>query len=256
MNDRVQFTKELAVRVGKMAQDIRNSASQEDFIQEKGNQDFVTVADTKVENAIRSAIESTYPNDGILGEEEGFKAGSDGYWVVDPIDGTTNFMRGLADWGVSIAYVKDDVIQLGVVYVPDEDNIFWAEKGKGAFMNDDAICVTKENNPAKALVMTGYSTRQPRADYIKFLDILLESGLEYRRCGSAAVAAVRVAQGAMDMYYEADINAWDMMAGILIVEEAKGVAHHDPIAEFMHKRSPIILSNGALDTKPFEQLCF
>lgn len=262
MTEKLDFAKRIAEQAGRLAQKIRadNRDNGDDFIQQKGTQDFVTVADKQVETLIRDAIQTTYPHDGILGEEDGLQMADNsqdsGYWVVDPIDGTTNFMRGLADWGVCIAYVEGDKIVLGVIYVPDENNMYYAEQGQGAYVNDTPLRVTNETNPKKSLIMTGYSNRQPEGDYTTFLDILLDSGFEYRRCGAACIGAVRVANGNMEMYYESDINAWDIMAGIVIVTESGGYARHIAVSEFMSKRSPIVLSNGKIDTAPFEKLCF
>lgn len=253
MIDKIDFAKDIALEAGRLAQNIRAERRNGDFIEEKGLQDFVTIADKKVEQFLRDAIAKSYPNDAILGEEDGWQSGDDGVWVLDPIDGTTNFMRGLSDWGICIAYVKDDEILLGVIFIPDADNLYWAEKDKGAFVNDVPLSVSKEDSPKRSLMTIGYANDFPAKSRNALFAHIADEGLEYRFVRAACVAAVRVAEGSSEVYYDSKVSAWDILAGILINAEAGGYNHHMPLSDFLQTSGPVVLSNGALDVSFWEK---
>lgn len=256
MQDRLVFTQNIVKTVGTLAQTMRTEASRDDFISTKGIHDFVTIADKTVENTIRSAISESYPNDNILGEEAGYTLINEnmGYWIIDPIDGTNNYMRGTPDWGVIIAYVKNDVIRLGVIYLPDQDIMVWATKGGGAFINGDPVQLSCITDPSQAMATIGYNHKKPYALHMQLLNTIFAHGYEYRRLGCAGVSCVRLAQGCCELYYEGHINAWDIFAGLLIVSEAGGYAHHAPISELMHNPGPVFISNGQVNPDPFIDL--
>jgi len=240
---RLEFTRLLAVEAGRLAQDMRAHAAA-GFVQSKGLQDFVTEADRDVEALIKTRIAAQYPGDAFLGEEGG-KVGDDAsLWVVDPIDGTSNYMRGLPDWAVSIAYCERNVIQIGVVNAPDMGHLAWAQLGEGAWVDDRPIRVSDCTDPAQSLVMMGRSSRRPLANYLETVAAIIDAGMEYRRNGAATIGLLSVALGRAESYYEAHVNAWDAMAGMLLVTEAGGTSDHDDIASFLERGSKILVGNS------------
>lgn len=255
MQDRLLFAQHIVTKAGVLAQTMRKDLG-DDFISTKGTHDFVTLADKAVEHMIRSAISESYPQDNILGEEAGYTPTSEsaGCWILDPIDGTNNYMRGTADWAVIIAYVEKHVIQMGVVYVPDQDVMVWATKGGGAFINDTPVTLSQIADPSQAMATIGYNHKKPYTLHMQLLRTIFENGYEYRRLGCAGVSTVRLAQGCCELYYEGHINAWDIFAGLLIISEAGGYVHHAPICEFMHTAGSVFISNGQINPQPFIDL--
>lgn len=187
----------------------------------KGPQDPVTEADTEVERFIRARIAADWPDDGFLGEETGRTNGTD-LWVVDPIDGTDNFARGIPHFCVSIAFVTGGRTMLGAILNPVTGEIYESVAGQGATKNGQPIAVSK-NPPEQAAVELGWSTRVPRSHYVAALHHLLDAGANVRRHGSGALALAWVAEGRTDAYAELHMNAWDALAGLLLVREAGGV---------------------------------
>ncbi|WP_166418749.1 inositol monophosphatase family protein [Cochlodiniinecator piscidefendens] len=242
-NTKLQFAISLAEEAGKLAQSMRAEAT-EDFVQTKGQQDFVTNADKAVEALIRSKLAAAFPEDAFLGEEEGLSGSGQNYWVVDPIDGTTNFMRGFPDWAVSIAYCNGADILIGVICAPDLQSTAWAERGKGAFLNDMHLEVSQISALEHSILMTGRSGRRPVANYLHLLDGCFRNGMEYRRNGVATISLLTVALGRAEGYYEEHLNAWDAFAGMLIIQEAGGHVECDDIETFLSHGSRILASNG------------
>ncbi|MBX6323687.1 MAG: inositol monophosphatase [Rhodospirillaceae bacterium] len=192
-------------------------------VEEKGPQDPVSAADREAEALIRARLARAFPGDGVLGEEEGGEA-AERLWVVDPIDGTANYVRAMPGFSVSIAYVEGGRTQLGVVYAPMDDEMFVAARGAGAFCNGEAIGVTGCTSLARAIVGLGYSVRTPRGPFLGALDRLLAAGGEFRRLGSTALGLPRVAPGRLDAFWTPGTNSWDCLAGLLLVAEAGGWA--------------------------------
>lgn len=243
--ERLEFTKQLALEAAQLAQQLRRDKSA-DFIQSKGLQDFVTFADREVEALIRSRIAKYYPDDAFLGEEDGLTGDSDSIWVVDPIDGTTNFMHGLPEWAVSIAWCCHGVIELGVLAVPDSDILAWAEKGKGAYLNGQQMFVSDCAQVEQSVLMLGRSARTPLEDYLAIVQRLVAGDSEYRRNGAAAVSLLNVACGQAEAYYEAHLNAWDALAGLLLISEAGGRYEADSLEQFFAQGSSIFADNGKM----------
>ncbi|MFV2001755.1 MAG: inositol monophosphatase, partial [Paracoccaceae bacterium] len=242
---RLDFTKSLALEAGKLAQDMRAQASA-GFVQSKGLQDFVTEADRQVERLIKSRIAAKYPGDAFLGEEGGRVGEGAALWVVDPIDGTANYMRGLPDWAVSIAYCEHDVIQTGVINAPDLGLFAWAQLGGGAWLDDKPMQVSDCGDPALALIMMGRSSRRPLEDYLDVVAAIFDAGMEYRRNGAATIGLLAVALGRAECYYEAHVNSWDAFAGMLLVTEAGGTSDDDGIGAFIERGSKILAGNGRI----------
>ncbi len=233
VNERLELARGLACRVGRDALEFREVRGRDALgTKIKSLQDFVTEADLNAERTIRSELAHHFPEDGFLGEETGGAPTSAGYWVVDPIDGTANFLRGLRHWGVSIAYVADERIQLGVVYDPPNDLTYHARAGQGAFCNDRSISVSGNVDPHTALGIVGVSRRTGFDRYLGFLRVLHDAAIEHRRIGSAAIGLARVADGVADFYYEAHLNCWDALAGMLIAQEAGARVIAPPLERF------------------------
>lgn len=190
-------------------------------VEKKGLQDLVSRADREVEALIRDRLAQAFPNDALLGEEGGGGT-AEGTWVVDPIDGTTNFLRGLPHWGVSIGFVLRGRVELGVIHAPALGERYVATRGGGATLNGERIRVSDTSALPEALLGLGSSRRTPLPPYTERLAALLQAGVEYRRLGSATMHFAAVARGSLDGYFEAHLSAWDACAGLLLVEEAGG----------------------------------
>jgi myo-inositol-1(or 4)-monophosphatase len=195
-------------------------------VSRKGPGDFVSAADRKAEQILRDALEKARPGYGFVMEESGVVQGSDPShrWHIDPLDGTTNFLHGVPHFSISLGLERDGQIVAGVVYDPAKDELFIAEKGKGAYLNNRRIRVAARNDMAEALVGCGLP-HIGKGDHALFLreaaSVMLHVG-GTRRFGSAALDLAYVACGRMDIYWERGLNSWDMAAGIVLVREAGG----------------------------------
>jgi len=215
-------------------------------IELKGPQDFVSVADREVEAFIRGEIARTFPGDHFLGEETAasFSGTAERLWIVDPIDGTHNFLRGVTYWNVSIAYVEDGVRTLGVVYDPVHDELFHARRGGGAWRTDAGGETRLETAPTTALsdamVAVGHSDRFFDARVVALRRALMEARVAFRNFGSAALQLAHVADGRLDGYIELELSTWDAMAGLLLVEEAGGRVAPFPGTAGLTVRAPVV----------------
>ncbi len=187
----------------------------------KGPQDVVTAADVAVERMIVASLHAAFPGDTFLGEEGGGVPG-EMCWVIDPIDGTSNFSRGLPHWCVSIAFVAGDRTEVGVIYDPNGDLLYSARRGAGALRNAVPMRVSAVDDPARAIVDIGFSRRTEIADFAGIMTRLLERGIHVTQSQSAALGLARVADGRLDGYAERHLYAWDALAGLLLVTEAGG----------------------------------
>jgi myo-inositol-1(or 4)-monophosphatase len=193
-------------------------------IEYKGEADLVTEADRKSEILIRERIRALWPGHDILGEEQGFvDTGSEYRWYVDPLDGTTNFAHGFPVFCVSMALEHKGQRVAGVIYDPTRDELFAAEKGSGAYLNQQRIHVSKTDNLAECLVATGFpSHKRHKNPNIFFYHQITLRTHGVRRAGSAALDLCCVACGRFDGFWEFNLNPWDTAAGVLIVQEAGG----------------------------------
>lgn len=189
-----------------------------------GINNLVTEVDQACERLITEIIKSAYPDHGIVGEEYGEHDMQAKYkWIVDPIDGTVNFAHGVPLCCVSIGLMEGDTMILGAVYNPMMDEFFFAEKGKGAFLNDKPIKVSAKQDLEKAFLVTGFPYHFPIGkNPFSIFERLVTSGIPVRRLGSAALDLCWVACGRFDGFWEYNLNPWDVAAGYLIVEEAGG----------------------------------
>jgi myo-inositol-1(or 4)-monophosphatase len=205
----------------------------------KGPGNFVSTADHRAEKVLRQELQHGRPDYSFLMEESGAVAGSDSEhrWIVDPLDGTTNFLHGLPHFCISIALERAGEIVAGIVFDPIQDELFWAEKGIGAYLNDRRLRVSSRRQLASALVATGtpYESGAGRKRYLAQLGAVMETVADVRRMGAAALDLAYVAAGRFDAYWEYGLSPWDFAAGMLLVREAGGYVSdpdddRDPLA--------------------------
>src|SRR5215468_2904988 len=194
----------------------------------KGPADFVSAADRRAEEILLNELTKARPGYGFLGEEGGRREGDDKShcWIVDPLDGTTNFLHGIPQFSISIALEREGVIVAGVIYNPANEELFLAERGKGAFLNDQRLRVAARRRLSDAVVACGMPHRG-RGDHALFrseMAAVQEQVAGVRRFGAAALDLAWVAAGRFDAFWERDLSPWDMAAGILMVREAGGFA--------------------------------
>ncbi|MGF0540718.1 inositol monophosphatase family protein [Agrobacterium sp. ES01] len=187
----------------------------------KGPQDFLTETDAASEAHIRATIQANFPQDTVFGEEGGGEIGSK-VWVVDPVDGTANFARGIPHFCISIAYVENGRTEIGAIYNPALDELYFARRGHGATLNGKAISTAATLRFDSASIEMGWSTRVANDVYLGVVKNLLDMGANVRRGGSGALALAYVADGRSDGYIELHMNSWDCLAGLLLVSEAGG----------------------------------
>jgi myo-inositol-1(or 4)-monophosphatase len=211
----------------------------------KGAQDWLTVADGKVEDFLRQRLSQLFPNDSVIGEEGGGRA-SDAVWILDPIDGTANFARGDRNWCISIGFLAKRVPEIGVVSAPALGEVYAARRGAGATLNGQPIKVSGGADITRAHVELGWSTRIPAERYIATIARGYAAGASIKRSGSGALGLCHVANGRTDAYAELHINAWDVAAGMVIASEA-GAALNDFFAgDGITKGNPILCCTPAL----------
>lgn len=217
---RAAFLRDLAQRAADLAREGFTSRSAGTF-DLKGPQDFLTETDLAVETLIREALAQAFPQDSILGEEGG-GAPARQLWIIDPIDGTANFARGVPHFCVCIAFALDGAPVLGAIIHPITGEFWFAEHGKGAEKNGAPIRVTTTVSPDTACIEMGWSRRHPVEGYLAAQRHIITGGANIRRGGSGALALAWVAEGRSDGYLEAQMNCWDCLAGMLMVAEAGG----------------------------------
>jgi myo-inositol-1(or 4)-monophosphatase len=194
-------------------------------VDQKGKNDYASEVDRMAEREIISIIKAAYPEHAILAEESGKHKGNDFVWIIDPLDGTTNFLHGFPQYSVSIALKYKGKLEVGVVYDPLRDELFTAKRGGGAMLNSRRLRVTNQNSLKGALIGTGFPFKTDRDldAYLGMFRALTTECAGIRRAGSAALDLAYVAAGRMDGYWEIGIMEWDMAAGILLIKEAGGV---------------------------------
>ncbi len=221
-----------AVKAARRAATIINRASfdlDQIRVSHKGPNDFVSEVDHAAEQAIIDVLKQAYPDHAILAEESGPSANlhdeNENVWIIDPLDGTTNFIHGFPQYAVSIALQQRGQITQAVIFDPTRNELFTATKGVGAFLNEKRIRVAKRDKLADALVGTGfpYSDLSGLDEYLKMFKLMTEKTAGLRRPGSAALDLAYVAAGRLDGFFEKKLKPWDMAAGALLVSEAGGI---------------------------------
>ena len=226
-------------------------------IESKGVQDYVTAVDRAVEDLIVDRLHAEFPGDGFLGEEGGRRAGAaddHALWVIDPIDGTANYARGLPLWCISVALVYAGEIAFGLIFNPVSDEFYCAVRGQGATCNGQPIRVSAVHSPTSARIGMGFSYRRPPALHVQGIGRLLDAHCEYRRLGSAALGLAFVADGRFDGYWEMHINSWDVLAGICLVREAGGWVNDFLAGDGLFGGNPILACTPGLQTFLQQQL--
>lgn len=195
-------------------------------IQTKDRNDFVTEVDREAENVIISTLRRAYPDHAILAEESGITAGDDFQWIIDPLDGTTNFLHGFPQFAVSIALRHKGRLEQAVVYNPISQELFTASRGSGAMLNDRRIRVSNRKDLDGALLGTGFPFKAQHhlETYLDMFRALFPQTAGIRRPGSAALDLAFVAAGRLDGFWEIGLNTWDMAAGVLLIQEAGGLS--------------------------------
>ena len=227
----------VAVRAARRAGRIINRASldlERIQVARKQANDFVTEVDHASEEAIIDTLLTAYPDHSILAEESGHKPGkgapaamheAEHVWVIDPLDGTTNFIHGFPQYAVSIALMQRGIVTQAVVYDPNRDELFTASKGRGAFMNDRRIRVSKRTRIEDSLIGTGFPYREldNLEEYLQLFRLVTQKSSAVRRPGAAALDLAYVACGRYDAFFEFGLAPWDVAAGSLLITEAGGL---------------------------------
>jgi myo-inositol-1(or 4)-monophosphatase len=193
-------------------------------IERKGLQDFVSEADKKTEDLIVERLSRLFPDDSILGEEGGLRQKGPLLWVIDPIDGTANFLRGIPHWCVSVGMIAGGKAALGFLFNPVTGEMFSAFAGGGAFLDGERIQVSGLSDLAQSNIGMGYAHRLPLAPFVAEMEASLRAGIDCRTLGSGALDLGFVAAGRLDATYYGHINLWDVAGGLAIVAEAGGIA--------------------------------
>lgn len=214
-------------------------------ISKKSKNDFVSEVDRLAEQEIIQMIKYHYPDHSILAEESGEHKGNEYTWVIDPLDGTTNFLHGYPQYSVSIALKNKGKTEVGVVYDPLRDELFTAEKGGGAMLNNRKIRVSKQTDLSTALLGTGFPFKFPQHldAYMHMFKALTPTTAGIRRAGSAALDLAYLSMGRLDGFWEIGLKEWDMAAGILLVQEAGGVVTDFSFNDEFVKSGNIITGN-------------
>jgi myo-inositol-1(or 4)-monophosphatase len=240
---------EVAIAAAEAAGEVlRDGFGQHQEIKFKGEVDLVTKADENAEQAIKQVLQKTFPNYGMLAEEGGeLKGGENVRWIVDPLDGTTNFAHGLPLFCTSIALERDGEVVLGVVYDPVANETYIAERGGGATLNGGPIVVSDTDDPIRALLATGFPyDRDEMPAALELFGRFAVRTQGMRRLGSAALDLCYVAAGRLDGYYERGVKAWDIAAGTLILSEAGGRVTNYAGHELDLEVGEVVASNGLL----------
>ena len=209
-------------------------------VSRKGPRDFVTNSDVKAEKIIIEELKKARPNYSIISEENGVEKNKDtsNSWIIDPIDGTINFLHGIPHFAISIALKSDDEIICGLIFDPIKDEMFYAEKDNGSYLNNKRIRVSKKNNLDECLFAVGKLKNEP--------------SFTYRRSGCAALDIAYVASGRLDGYAQSNLNLWDIAAGIVLIKEAGGMINDIDLNNI--KNIKVLASSAEINAKFIEKL--
>ncbi len=219
-------------------------------VSRKGAADFVTAADLKAEKTLFKELTGAMPAYGFLGEEGGKLKDGDGEarWIVDPLDGTTNFLHGIPHFAISIAVERQGTIVSSIVYNPLTDDLYWAERNNGAYLNDRRLRVSGRANMADSVIATGipFKGHGKSDQYIKELISIMGEVAGIRRFGSAALDLAFVASGRYEGFWERGLGPWDIAAGLLLVREAGGFVSDLDGGQKMMETGDVLAANGEL----------
>ena len=212
-------------------------------VTQKGPQDWVSQADRQVEQLVRARLLERFPEDRFLGEEGGGELGQQG-WLLDPIDGTANFLRGIPYWSIALAFLADGRVELALTLDPVHDELFTARLGHGAWAGSRLLRVSQRAEPGQAVVALGHRFGDRSAEYAALVTALLAQGFEHRRLGSVALSLAHVADGRLEALIAPAMRAWDVVPGLLLVREAGGWCRDFPLSR--HASAPVAAANRAL----------
>ena len=257
MNDRTDMNdkifEEVTGAVREAGEIIREHWEQKKDVRYKGDIDLVTQTDLAVEEALKQKLTAIVPEAGFLAEETASTYRPKGLtWIIDPVDGTTNYAHSIPAVAISVALWEDDRIKAGWVYLPmmgRDGELFTARRGRGAFLNGDPITVSENETVARSVIATGfpYSIRHKLDEIMPRVSRVLAVSQGIRRFGSAATDLVYTAMGRFDGFFEQDLNPWDVAAGWLIVEEAGGrVTGYAPGEPYVLGAKTILATNGRI----------
>lgn len=220
-------------------------------VSQKGPGDFVSMADKKAENILHTELSKARPSYGFILEEGGVIPGEDEHtWIIDPLDGTTNFLHGIPHFAISIGLQKGTEMIAGVIYDPIKDELFYAEKGSGAFLNERRLRVSSRKQLTEALLATGIPFAshpvEVRKTFQKTLEAVMPQVAGVRRFGAASLDMAYVAAGRFEGYWETPISSWDIAAGIVIIREAGGAVVDIKGGEDFFGTRSIVATNQAL----------
>jgi myo-inositol-1(or 4)-monophosphatase len=237
----------------KAAPKLRRDFNEVDALQvsRKGPADFVSNADRAAEAAIVEVLAHARPDWGLFLEEGGEKAGNNSRWIVDPLDGTTNFLHGMPHFAISIAAEVDGEVIAGLIHQPLTGESFWAEKGRGAWLSDRRLRVSARRELNECVIATGipYQGHGDAAKFSGVLSAVMPEVAGIRRFGAAALDLAWVAAGRFDGFWETDLSYWDVAAGILLVREAGGFVTDFRGGDAMVARREIVAGNGNIQSK-------
>ncbi|MFI4934282.1 MAG: inositol monophosphatase family protein [Caulobacterales bacterium] len=227
-------------------------------VSKKGAADFVSAADLKSEQTLFEELTRVRPGYGFLGEERGEIPGTDKThrWIVDPLDGTTNFLHAIPHFAINIALERDGTIVAAVTYNPANHDLFWAERGRGAYLNDRRLRVAARTRLEEAVLATGipFLGHGLHARFLKELHQISQRVAGVRRFGAAALDLAWLAAGRFDGYWERDLSPWDLAAGLLLVSEAGGMLSDADGGEDILTKGSICAANSALHPLILERL--
>ena len=223
-------------------------------VSSKGPGDFVTSADKRTEKIIIEELQKAHPDYGIITEESGIinKSNTKNRWVIDPIDGTMNFLNGIPQFAISIGYEEENEIKCGVIFDPIKNEIFYAEKGNGAYLNNSRIRVSNKKKLNDALLVTGGPKQSSKikeeifSEYVKLSNSVLSP---IRKFGSAALDIAYVSCGRFDGYWQRELKYWDIAAGIIILKEAGGFIDFFETDEAAPLKKNILASNSNIHSE-------
>lgn len=241
-----KLAKETAIATGEI---LRGGLKKKRQVHYKGRVDLVTQIDIKAEKFITTQITKTFPNHSILAEESGESIKQSPFlWIIDPIDGTTNYAHGYPAFCISIALAVDGKMMLGAIYDPVHDELFYAHRGQGSFLNRKRISVSTERKLAHSLLATGfpYDIAESRIDNLENFGRMYKNSRGIRRGGSAALDLCYLACGRFDGFWELKLHPWDTAAGLVIVEEAGGKVTQIDGAAYSIFKNNILASNGRI----------
>jgi len=253
--DLFQQAKEIVLEAGIM---LLNAFSEEKKVSTKSiHYDLVTETDKGIEAFLIERLKTVCPGSKFLAEESDAQhKTAEKLWIIDPIDGTTNFVHKFPFSCISVAYMLHGQLKYGYVYNPMMNEFYTAQRGKGAYLNDHKICVSGESDFSKTFLATGffYDFTNAKVDNVSVFRSMLSQVHAIRRAGSAALDLCYVAKGVFDGYWEFYLNPWDVCAGILIVQEAGGTVTGSALKEWSFSDELIVASNGAIHQELFNQI--